>query len=34
MEMYIHLRKALSVFAGLNHKFEIFENIFVIKVTN
>lgn len=34
MEMYIHKRKALSFFAGLNHKFEIFENIFVMNITN
>ncbi len=34
MEMYIHQWKAISVFAGLNHKFEIFENIFVTVVTN
>lgn len=34
MEMYIHQWKALSVFAGLNHKFKIFENIFVMDITN
>lgn len=31
--MYIHKRKALSVLAGLNHKFKIKEQIFVKNVT-
>jgi hypothetical protein len=31
--MYIHKWKALSMFAGLNHKFKIKEKIFVKNVT-
>lgn len=31
--MYIHKWKAISMFAGLNHKFIIQEEFFVINIT-